>query len=179
MRHLITKPIALVGMMGSGKSTVGKKLARKLQLQFYDSDKVIEDREGLSISDIYEFRGEEYLRHQEVEVINEILYYGVIVLSTGGSSFAVPELHKLMKENAISIWLKADIEILYERVSRRNTRPQLNCENPKDVLEKMITELTPSYEDADVIIQSGDTELHFVVDIVLNKLHEFLLSKKN
>ena len=87
IKKILTKPVVLIGMMGSGKSTVGKKLARKLNLQFYDSDKVLEEREALSIVDIHDFMGERYFYQKEEEVIKEIIGYGVVILSTGGSSF--------------------------------------------------------------------------------------------
>lgn len=174
MRNLIKKPIVLVGMMGSGKSTIGKRLAYKLNLQFYDSDKLIEEREGLSIVDIFDYRGEEYFRKQEVNTIKEILNYGTVVLSTGGESFMHDEVRSAIKESATSIWLKTNIDILHERVSRRNTRPQFAGENKMELIERMVAESYPVYEQADIVVESKDMEAHFVVDTIMSKLKGYL-----
>lgn len=173
MRNYVKKPIVLVGTMGSGKSTIGKRLAYKLNLQFYDSDKIIEEREGLSIIDIFDFRGEAYFKEQEIKVINEILSYGTVVLSTGGESFLIEEVRDNIKNNAISIWLKANADTLFERVSRRNTRPQFLNDDKKSVIEKMIEESYPLFEQADITIESKDMEAHLIVDTILAKLKTF------
>jgi shikimate kinase len=177
MRHLIKKPIVLIGMMGSGKTTIGKRLAYKLNLQFYDSDKSIEEREGLSVIDIFDYRGEEYFKTQEANVIKEILNYGIVVLSTGGESFMNDKVRQAIKESAISIWLKTNITILHERVSRRNTRPQLTGNNKMELIEKMVEECYPIFEQADITIESKDMEAHFVVDTIMSKLKTYLEQK--
>ena len=173
MAYLIKKPIVLIGMMGSGKSTIGKRLGYKLNLQFYDSDKIIEEREKLSVLDIFDFRGEEYFRKLEAVVIKEIINYGTVVISTGGESFKNSEIRDSIKQNAISIWLKTDIETLFERVSRRNTRPQLNGTNKMEVIERMVAENYPIFEQADIIIESKNMEAHFVVDTIMSRLKTF------
>ena len=160
-------------MMGSGKSTIGKRLAYKLNRLFYDSDKIIEDKEGLSTRDIYDFRGEEYFKEQELKVIKETLNYGSVVLSTGGESFLSDEIRQLIMDKAISVWLKADISTLYERVSKRNTRPQLINENKMEVLEDMIAVSYPIFEQANIIVESKDMEAHFVVDTILARLKSY------
>ncbi len=176
MRELITKPIVFIGIMGSGKSTIGKKLARKLNLQFYDSDKVIEEREGLSIVDIYDFKGEEYFRNKEYEIVKEILNYGTVILSTGGSTFLNDELRNIIKTRAISIWLYADLEILYSRVIRRNTRPELNNYHgdKKAILEKLIEERYPVYAESDITVESKDFDVHYIVDTVMARLRKYV-----
>lgn len=174
LRSMMKKPLVLVGMMGSGKSTIGKRLAYKLNLQFYDSDKTIEEREGLSLPEIFDFRGEEYFKAQEVKAIKEILSYGTVVLSTGGESFVNPEVRELVKEKGISLWLKTDIEKVYERVLRRNTRPQLNTPNKMELIQNMVDTYYPLFAQADIIVESRDMEAHFVVDSVLAQLREFL-----
>jgi shikimate kinase len=176
MEIRVTKPIVLIGIMGTGKSTIGKKLAKKLHLQFYDSDQVIEEREGLKVMDIHDFRGEDYFRQQEERVIKEILRYGTIILSTGGGSFVNDDIRQLIKEKAISIWLYSDIETIYERISRRNTRPGLNVDNKRKVLENLINEQYPLLEQADIKIDSGNADAHSIVDNILLKLKTFLVN---
>lgn len=176
MRNIVKKPIALVGMMGTGKSTIGKRLAYKLNFQFYDSDKLIEDREGFSIIDIFDFRGENYFKKREEEIIKEILGYGTVVLSTGGESFLNPVVREYIKEKAISIWLKSSPEVMYERVARRNTRPQLQVGDKKEVIEKMIEQSYPVLEEADIMVESKDMDAHFVVDSLMLRLQAFLES---
>lgn len=175
MTIIVQKPIVLVGMLGTGKSTVGKKLARKLHMQFYDSDQVIEEREGLSIVDIFDFRGEDYLRSQEEKIITEIMRYGPVVLSTGGGSFIHEEVRTLIKDKAISIWLYTDLDIIHERVSRRNTRPGLHNGDKREILEQMVEERYPIYEQADLKVESGNSGTHHIVDTILFKLKEFLV----
>ncbi len=175
MKESINKPIVLIGIMGSGKSTIGKKLAKKLRLQFYDSDREIESREGVSVIDIYDFKGEEYFKKKEEEIVKEILGYGITLLSTGSSTFLNDELRAIIKKNAISIWLSADLDTLYNRVIRRNTRPELDkIDNKKELLEKMMEERYPVYSQADITVMSQDLDTHYVVDTVIAKLRKFL-----
>lgn len=172
---MITKPIVLVGMMGSGKSTVGKKLARKLNLQFYDSDKILEEREALNIIDIHEFMGIKYFQQIEEEAIKEIIGYGTIILSTGGSSFMNENVRKFIKEKAVSIWLDVDFQTIYERVSRRNTRPELLvAEDKKELLMKMIEERAPIFSQADIKIES-DLEAHHLVETIAKRLDQYFV----
>lgn len=178
MKNALKKPVVLVGMMGSGKSTIGKRLAYKLNLQFYDSDKLIEDREGLSVLDIYDYRGEEYFKEQEKNVISEVLKYGTIVLSTGGESFMNEEIRKIIKEKAISICLKTNVEIIHERINRRNTRPIQDSNI--EAIQKMVDDAEKIYEQTDISVESKDMEAHFVVDTIISKLKIYLEnSEKN
>lgn len=170
----VLKPIVLVGMLGTGKSTVGKKLARKLHMKFYDSDQVIEEREGLSIVEIVDYRTEDYLRQQEEKIISEIIRYGPVVLSTGGGSFIHENVRNIIKDKAISIWLYTDLDIIHERVSRRNTRPDLHHGDKREILEQMVKERYPIYEQANLKVESGNSDTHHIVDTILFKLKEFL-----
>lgn len=174
MRNSVKKPIVLVGMMGSGKSTVGKRLAHKLNLQFYDSDKIIEEREGLTINDIYEYKGEAYFKNQEAVVIKELMTYGTVIISTGGGSFLIEEVRELIKANSMSVWLRTDINTIYERVSRRNTRPLLNTADKMQTIVELIQAATPIYEQADVIVDSNNYGAHFVVDTIIQKIKNLL-----
>lgn len=174
MKIKITKPVVLIGMMGSGKSTIGKRLAKRLNLQFYDSDKVIEEREGLSIVDIYDFRGEPYFRKKEFETIKEILRYGPTVLSTGGNSFMDPEIRDMIKNQSISVWLSTDVNTIYERVSKRNTRPELNYENKLEILQKLVDDRTDIYSESDITIESNNDDVHFLVDALVSRIQKFI-----
>jgi shikimate kinase len=172
MRNLIVKkPVVIVGMMGSGKSTIGKRLAHKLNLQFYDSDKTIEERENLSVVDIFYYKGEEYFRQEEANIIKEILGYGSVILSTGGGSFLIEEVREMVKKKATSIWLKTDLSTIHKRVSRRNTRPGLDTADDKlEVLQKIAEEALPIYQEADIVIDCDNMETFHVVDAIINKL---------
>ena len=177
IRDVITKPIVLVGVMGSGKSTVGRKLAKKLSLQFYDSDKMLEEKEGLSIMDIHEFMGKKYFQQKEEEIIKEIIGYGTIVLSTGGNSFMNENIRQIISEKAISIWLNIDLETIYERVSRRNTRPELNMvENKKEFIDEMMKKQAPIFEQADIKI-NGNVEIHHLVENIIRQLKQYSLNQ--
>ncbi|RZI47603.1 shikimate kinase [Rickettsiales endosymbiont of Peranema trichophorum] len=172
MHHKIkvNKPIVLIGMVGSGKSTIGKKLAQKLNKQFYDSDHVMEMREGLSVLDIHDYRGENYFRAKEEEVIKEILGYGEVVLSTGGNSFMNDSIRQLIKDHGVSVWLYSDIDTTYNRVSRRNTRPGLDTGDKLKIIEQMVLEYYPIYEEADIKVENRNSNVHYIVDDILLKL---------
>jgi shikimate kinase len=172
MKNKLDKPIVLVGMMGSGKSTVGRKLAKKIDLQFYDSDNIIEGREGLTIMDIHEYMGEKYFQQKEEETIKEILNYGRVVLSTGGSSFDNANIRKIIKEKAVCIWLDANIDTILERVSRRNTRPELIGSSKDEIIKKM-TEKKSQFDQANIKIES-DLEAHHLVSTLIMRLEKYL-----
>lgn len=174
LRNLLRKPIVIIGMMGSGKSTIGKRLAYKLNLQFYDTDSMIEDREGLSVIDIHDFRGETYFRQKETEVIDEVLKYGVTVISTGGDSFMSEPAREMILNRSTSIWLKTDSKTILERVSRRNTRPNMGADVDVAYIEQILAEREPIYNQASIIIESSDLDAHHVLDTILVKLKQHL-----
>ena len=175
MKEILNKPIVLVGMMGSGKSTVGKKLASKMNLKFYDSDTVIgESTYGLNIREIVEYMGQDFLEEKEREVIKEILRYGPVVLSTGGSSFVNKEMRDYINEHAITIWLDVDFDTIYERVSRRNTRPELaSGGNIKEMLLQLMKEREADFKEAHLKIKS-ELEAHLLVGTIIKRLKEHL-----
>jgi shikimate kinase len=153
---LAGRPIVLVGMMGAGKTTVGRRLAAKLNRLFLDSDEEIEKAAHMTIPEIFEQRGEAEFRAGEARVIARVLKDPDIILATGGGAFVSEETRALVNAEAISIWLKAEADILFERVSRRSNRPLLKTANPRQTLEKLIAERYPIYADAHVTVLSRD-----------------------
>ncbi|AIL65122.1 Shikimate kinase 1 [Rickettsiales bacterium Ac37b] len=167
--ELIKKPIVLIGVMGAGKTTIGMKLAQKLQLPFIDTDAEVAKKAGCSIADIFKYQGEEYFIKLETQLIKEWLNK-VVILSTGGKSFAIEENRKLIKEYSISVWLKVEFDILYERVSRKKTRPLLERGNKAVILKELIEELYPIYAEADITITSSDMSHNVIVDTIIEEL---------
>jgi shikimate kinase len=150
------RPLVLVGMMGAGKTTVGRRLANRLGRQFMDSDEEIERAAQMSIPEIFEQRGEPEFRAGEMRVISRLLKENNVVLATGGGAFVNPDTRALVKAEAVSVWLRADLDVLFERVSRRANRPLLKTADPKATLEKLIADRYPIYEEADVTVMSRD-----------------------
>lgn len=151
-----TRTIALVGLMGAGKSTVGRRLAGALGRTFCDSDDEIEEAAGLSIADIFALHGEAEFRRGEKRVLERLLQNPPHVLATGGGAYLDPDTRKLMRERAVTVWLNADLETLWERVSRRNHRPLLKNPDARGVLTRLLEERTPIYSKADLVIDSMD-----------------------
>lgn len=156
LRLLGQRPIVLIGMMGAGKTTVGRRLAAKLGRHFVDSDEEVEKAAGMTIEDIFRTRGEADFRAGEVKVIARLLKDGNIVLGTGGGAFINPDTRQLIKASALSVWIKADFELLFQRVSRRSNRPLLKTANPRETLQKLIEARYPVYAEADVTVVSRD-----------------------
>jgi shikimate kinase len=149
-KGLIDRPIVLVGMMGVGKTSIGKKLAERLNLSFVDVDDEIEVAADLSITEIFERFGEDYFRDGERRVISRLLDGTPKVIATGGGAFINAETRAIIKQTALSIWLSAEIDVLVERVSRRNHRPLLTGKNPRDVLLELSKVRDPIYAEADI-----------------------------
>lgn len=168
------RPLVLVGMMGAGKTTVGRRLANRLGRQFIDSDEEIERAAQMTIPEIFEQRGEAEFRAGETRVIARLLKEEDIVLATGGGAFVNPETRALVKASAVSVWLKADLDVLFERVSRRSNRPLLKTADPKGTLEKLIAERYPIYEEADVTVISREVPQDQVAaDVIAALLDHF------
>jgi shikimate kinase len=172
--RLAGRPLVLVGMMGAGKTTVGRRLAARLNRPFLDSDEEIEKAAQMSIPEIFEQRGEPEFRAGEMRVIARVLKTQNVVLATGGGAFVHPETRALVKEEAISVWLKAEIDILFERVSRRSNRPLLKTANPRATLEKLIDDRYPIYAEADVTVLSRDVPQDAVAADVVEAVLAFL-----
>ncbi|MEM9667598.1 MAG: shikimate kinase [Pseudomonadota bacterium] len=151
-----TRTIALVGLMGAGKSTVGRRLAEVMGREFCDSDDEIEKAAGLSIADIFTLHGEAEFRRGEKRVMERLLGETPHVLATGGGAYLDPDTRALLRKNAITVWLNADLETLWERVSRRNHRPLLRQPNPRSILAQLLEERAPIYSKADLVVESED-----------------------
>lgn len=161
------KIIAIIGLMGVGKTTIGAKLAEKLQLYFVDCDQEIEDCERKMIKDIFAQKGEKYFREVECQTIkNIVLRDEAVVLSLGGGAFENKETQDLLREKAIIIWLHAKVDTILHRIGNKNTRPLLNQENKRDILEKLVKERYPAYSTADLEFDTAE-DSH---DIIINKI---------
>ncbi len=166
--HLkLEKPLVLVGLMGAGKTTVGRRLATTLDIPFIDSDQEIMDAAGCSISDIFELYGEEVFRDLEKRVMLRLLSGTPCILATGGGAFMNPSIREAIQEKALSVWLKAEVEVLLERVSRRDSRPLLKSGDKKQILERLMEERYPIYEQAHITIDSGHSSHEKVVDAII------------
>ena len=167
----LDKTIVLVGLMGAGKSCVGKRLAACLGLPFVDADREIETAAGgCSISDIFAIHGEKVFRDGERRVIQRLLGNPMHVLATGGGAFMDPSTRALIKEQALSIWLKADLEQLLKRIGRRNDRPLLQNVDPRAKLGELIQLRHPVYAEADVTVESADGPPDVTVQRVLHAI---------
>lgn len=166
-----TRSVVLVGMMGAGKSTIGRRLAARLRLPFLDADTEIEQAAGMSIPDIFEVHGEPHFRDGEARVIARLLDNGPGVLATGGGAFLREDTRNRINLQAISIWLKADAEIIMRRVKRRADRPLLQTADPAGTVERLISEREPFYQYADLTIWSRDVPHDKIVDECIEALH--------
>jgi shikimate kinase len=171
LRH---RTIALVGLMGVGKSSVGRRLANALDLPFRDADTEIEAAAGRSIPDIFADLGEPAFREGERRVIARLLEQPAHVLATGGGAFMSPETRALIKARAVSVWLKADLEVLARRVGRKDSRPLLKGKDPLAVLQEQAELRYPAYGEADVVVETGDAAHHVTVDQVIRALSTYL-----
>ena len=168
--HNSPRSIALIGLMGAGKSSVGRRLAKKLGLPFVDADDEIEKAAGLSIDDIFEVYGEAAFRDGERRVLLRLLDTGPQVIATGGGAFMDEQIRGKIAETAVSVWLKAGLDTLLERTSRRDDRPLLNTGDPKAILEKLITERYPVYGGADITIEGDNNSLDVTVGCIIEAL---------
>ncbi len=168
------RTIALVGLMGVGKSSVGRRLANALDLPFRDADAEVELAAGRSISDIFGDLGEDAFREGERRVIARLLDQEPHVLATGGGAFMNDQTRELIKSKAISVWLKTDLTVLARRVSRKDTRPLLIGKDPLEVLKAQAEARYPAYGEADVTVETGDDAHHVTVEQLIRALSEHL-----
>src|SRR6266404_4424512 len=168
------RSIVLVGMMGAGKSTIGRRLAGRLHLPFLDADTEIEAAASMSIPEIFETRGEDYFRDGEARVIARLLNSGPAVIATGGGAFMREETRQRIREKAVSIWLKADADVIMRRVKRRADRPLLQTADPAATVGRLMSEREPVYQRADLTIWSRDVPHEKIVDECIEGLHALL-----
>lgn len=168
----LKRTVVLVGMMGAGKTTVGRRLAARLKVPFYDADSEIEQAAGCSITEIFDRYGEAAFRQGERKVIARLLCQPPHVLATGGGAFADEATREAIRANAISIWLKAPVDLLLARVGRRDTRPLLRDGDPRETLNRLLVQREPHYATADISISSEDGPHTSAVDTILAALAE-------
>ena len=170
----LDRPVVLVGLMGVGKSTVGRRLAKRLGLSFVDSDEEIEDAAGRPAAEIFEQSGESDFRDGERRLVARLVEGEMRVIATGGGAYVDPRTRKLLNERSITVWLDAPVDILAERTSRRDTRAQLRNGDPKAVLKKLADERRPSYSEAHIHVRSGDGAHRDVVDAIVHALEDYV-----
>ena len=165
-----SRSVVLVGMMGSGKSSIGRRLAARLSVTFADADSEIEAAAGMSISDIFATYGEAYFRAGETRVIARLLESGPQVLATGGGAFMNAETRGNIAARGISVWLKAEFDVLMRRIKRRQDRPLLKTEDPGETLRALMAERYPVYAQADLTIQSREVPHEKIIDEIIEAL---------
>jgi shikimate kinase/3-dehydroquinate synthase len=175
-RALGKRTLVMVGMMGCGKTAVGRRLANTLEMRFVDADDEIEKAAGMSINEIFANLGEQHFRDGERRVIARLLANGPQVLATGGGAFMTEETRKRIKSEAISIWLKAELPILMRRVMRRDNRPLLKTPNPEGRMKELIAVRYPIYAEADITVQSREVAHDVMVAEIIDHLSKGILA---
>jgi shikimate kinase len=173
---LAQRSVVLVGMMGAGKSSVGRRLAGRFGIPFVDADAEIEEAAGMSIAEIFETHGEAYFRSGEARVIARLLEQGPQVLATGGGAFMNPQTRTRIRDKGISVWLKAEIDVLTRRLRRRNDRPLLKTGDPSDTLANLLATRNPVYGLADITVISRDVNHDVIVDEIVAAVRHQLAS---
>jgi len=168
----LSKPVVLVGLMGAGKSTVGRRLAASLGTTFVDSDQEIVEAAGCSISDIFEIYGEEIFRDLEQRIVSRLLSGKPCIIATGGGAYMQAPIREEIAAKGISIWLRAELDVLLERVSRRDTRPLLKTGDKGEIMKKLMEERYPIYAQADLTIDSNIGPHDAVVEDIVRALQE-------
>lgn len=172
----LPRSLVFVGLMGVGKTAVGRRVAGRLGLPFVDGDKAIEEAADMSVSDIFATYGEAEFRDLERRVMARLLEDGLQVIATGGGAYINAETRGLIADRGISVWLRADLDTLVERTTRRDTRPLLRNGNPKDILARLMKERDPVYAEADLIVDSAGGPPDRTVDRVITALNGYLQS---
>jgi shikimate kinase len=168
------RSLVLVGMMGAGKSSIGRRLAARLGIPFVDADNAIEEAAGMTIPDIFATYGEAYFRAGETRVIARLLEGGPQVLATGGGAFMNPDTRAAIAAHGVSVWLNAEFDVLMRRIKRRQDRPLLKTDDPAETLRTLMAERYPVYEQAAITIQSREVPHDKIVDEIVSALSAFL-----
>jgi shikimate kinase len=171
------RSVVLVGMMGAGKSSIGRRLAARLSIPFVDADNEIEVAHRMSIPDIFSTYGEAYFRAGEMRVIARLLDGGPQVLATGGGAFMHADTRAAIAANGVSVWLNADFDVLMRRIKRRQDRPLMRTEDPAETLRALMAERYPVYGQADITIQSREVPHDKIVDEIVGALADRLAAK--
>ncbi|MFZ5782636.1 MAG: shikimate kinase [Pseudomonadota bacterium] len=171
---VVPRTIALVGLMGAGKSAIGKRLAQRLCLPFVDADDEIERAAGCTIAEIFEKYGEAEFRAGERRVISRLLDEPPHVLSTGGGAYMDPDTRSLMRAKALTVWLRAELDVLFDRVKKRGHRPLLRQGDPRSVLQHLMELRYPIYAEADVVVDSTAQPADRTTDQVVEALRNHL-----
>ena len=174
-----SRSVVLVGMMGAGKSSIGRRLAGRMEIPFVDADIEIEKAAGMSIAEIFAAHGEPYFRAGEARVIVRLLDGGPQVLATGGGAFMNPETRATIRAKGISVWLRATLEVLNRRIKRRGDRPLLKDSDPVETLKRLIEQRYPVYAEADLTVESREVPHETIVDEILAGLHSHFQSRDN
>lgn len=178
LNRLGKRSLVFVGLMGAGKTAIGRRVAQLLGLQFVDSDHEIEAAARMSIPDLFESYGEAEFRSLERRVISRLLKSGPQVIATGGGAFMNEQTRRAITRHGVSVWLNAELDTLLERVSRRQNRPLLHNADPVEVLQKLIDERYPLYSKADVGVMSRDATRETIADEVIDALAAHLAKRK-
>jgi shikimate kinase len=170
----LPRTVALVGLMGAGKSAIGKRLALRLGLPFVDADDEIERAAGCSIAEFFEKYGEQEFRAGERRVIARLLDQTPHVLSTGGGAYMDPETRALMRAKALTIWLRAELDVLFERVRKRAHRPLLRQGDPREILDRLMQQRYPIYAEADIVVDSTAQPADRTTEQVIDAIRVYL-----
>lgn len=174
IRKTLTRPVVLVGMMGAGKSHIGRELSDALGLKFFDSDKLIEEKAGRSVAEIFENFGEKKFRSAEHNTIIELLESGPCIIATGGGALTNPRTLQTLERESLMVWLDADLETLWQRVQKSQTRPLLYTENPKDRLDELTQARQPLYEHARIHFKVSAQTQQKACELLIKALYEYL-----
>lgn len=174
----LPRTVALVGLMGAGKSAIGRRLAARLGLPFVDADDEIERAAGCTIAEFFEKHGEQEFRAGERRVIARLLEEAPHVLSTGGGAYMDPETRALMRAKALTVWLRAELDVLFDRVKKRSHRPLLRQGEPKEILGRLIQQRYPVYAEADIVVDSTAQPADRTTEQVIDALRAYLQTRK-
>ena len=179
IRHSLKKPVVMVGLMGAGKTKIGSILAKTLGIPFIDADQEIEKAAGMSVAEIFESEGEPAFRDLERRVIARLLSDEIKVIAPGGGAMMNEQTADLIRKSAISIWLRADLDVLVERTGRNNKRPLLRGGDPREILQGLMDKRHPVYQTADITVDSGPADIDENARKTLCALRDYLEKRKS